>query len=559
MRKFSIKGVDIFKKWIVTSALPYANGEMHIGHIRSTYLPADIFTRFLKLKGIRAYHVCGTDEHGTPILARALREKKSPKEITDYYHSLILHALNGALIHFDIFSRTTISNHEKLTQWFYAEAKKAGYIYKKEVKILYCEVDKIALPDRLVKGTCPFCGAPDQYGDYCEVCGRTYNAFQLKDPKCSICGATPVVKYSKHAFFNLSAFTDKLSKWVKEKLKLTKGAREHVLHWIKDGLRDWDITRDISWGVPVPDIPDQVFYVWWDAPIGYITFTSELFNKIGERWEDIWIDGTGKITHFIGKDIIYHHVLFWPAMLMSVGFTLPDEIRVRGFATLEGKKMSKSRGLYISLEEFINMWPAEYLRFYWSSSTTESLNDGDFSLREFEERINKLLIGVLGNFINRVLILIRKGKISRGVIDQNILSRILNLKKTFLEKVEDNQLDIGIKVILEMADIGNKYLSQNEPWKDLKSTKASDTLVTTFAIVYTILPLLAPYLPESTIKLSKMLGLDEYQVGTFLDITPSEEIIADKITLFREKGFTKPLFQKISKQDMDNLRKKLGL
>ncbi len=514
------------------------------------------------MKGFKAYHVCGTDEHGTPILARAIEEKKTPKEVVDYYHEIIKRALQRTHIAFDIFSRTTKPHHYKMTQEFYKRAKKAGYIYIKEIPILYCEHDNIALPDRLVKGNCPYCGAPNQYGDHCEVCGRTYSAFQLKNPRCVICGNPPVIKHSKHAFFALSEFTDRLEKWVKNKLKLTKGVKEHVLHWIREKLQDWDITRDINWGVPVPDIPNQVFYVWWDAPIGYVSFTKELFERIGEDWASVWIEGNGYIVHFIGKDIIYHHVLFWPAMLMANDFALPNEIRVRGFATLEGEKMSKSRGIYIGLEEFIRYWPAEYLRFYWGSTTPESLDDGDFSLREYRERINKMLIGEIGNFIHRVLTLIKRGNICEGNIDENLLKRALNLFNEYENKMISNQFNEAIECVILIARLGNKVLSETEPWRNLQTETSRKILITLFNFIRLISIALSPILPVSARKLREM-----------LNIPPTENIAYNNVLNSLDRNFTlesirrfitevkkvKPLFRKITENEIKRLRSKLRL
>ncbi len=550
-----------FKYKLITSALPYANGRLHIGHIRSTYLPADIHTRYLKNKGDKAFHVSGTDEHGTPILASAIKSKKDPKDIVDFYHELIKSSLEKALIHFDIFSRTTKKHHYELTQKFYNTARKEGYIYYKEVPILYCEKDKISLPDRLVIGNCPYCGAPNQYGDHCEVCGRTYNAFQLKNPRCAICGSEPVIKHSKHAFFELSKLSDKLEKWVKNEVKLTRGVKEHVLHWIREGLQDWDITRDINWGVPVPDLPDQVFYVWWDAPIGYVSFTKELFDKLGLDWREVWIENNAYIIHYIGKDIIYHHVLFWPAMLMVNGFSLPKEIRVRGFATLEGQKMSKSRGHVIDLEEFVNMWNPEYLRFYWGLTTSESLDDGDFSLREFQAKINKVLIGEIGNFINRVLKLVVRGNIRKGKLDTDYIFSLIKLKNEYERYMSENKFDEALITVINIAGIGNKLLSDREPWKNLESEIARNTLFTAQAAVILISILADPYFPESAQKLRKTIGITDNINKVFLNldsVIQNEDFISDSLTtILNQKNEIKPLFIKVSDAEINEIRKKL--
>lgn len=512
----------------------------------------------MKNEGKKAFHISGTDEHGTPILVRAISESTSPRNIVDYYYPLIRKSLKNALIHFDVFSRTTKQHHYELTRKFYENAKKSGYIYYKEVPILFCEHDKMALPDRLVKGTCPYCGAESQYGDHCEVCGRTYNAFQLKNPRCAICGNEPVIHYSKHAFFALSKLSSELERWIKKDVKLTKGVREHVLHWIKEGLQDWDITRNIKWGVPVSDLTDQVFYVWWDAPIGYVSFTKELFESIGEDWEKAWIDGDGYIVHFIGKDIIYHHVLFWPAMLMVNNFSLPNEIRVRGFATLEGEKMSKSRGLYISLDEFIEMWPAEYLRFYWGATTSESLDDGDFSLREFQERINKMLIGEIGNFVHRVLTLIIRNQCTEGNPYSEMISTAIGIIKRFETAMLNNQFDVGLAYVVELARLGNKLLSEKEPWKNPTSDDSKNTLFTTYCLVIAISVLLDSFLPNSAKKLRNTLYIKSMSTNELVSLVSKKEFISKSlIEYLRHNKSVKPLFSKIREEDIRSLRKRL--
>lgn len=548
------------KTWVVTAALPYANGELHIGHIRSTYLPTDVFVRYLKANNFKAFSVCGTDEHGTPILVRAIREKKSPQEVVDYYYKVIRKSLEKTGIKFDIFSRTTKRDHYEMTQQIYLRIKKEGYTYRKNVKVFYCKHDRMELPDRLIKGTCPFCGAEDQYGDGCEKCGRTYTPFQLKSPRCAICGRPPEIRERQHIFFSLSEFSEKLRKWVSSEVKLTKGVREHVLKWIEEGLNDWDISRNISWGVPIPDESEQVFYVWFDAPIGYISFTRELFESIGEDWENVWIDGKGYIIHFIGKDIIYHHVLFWPAMLMAAGFALPNEIRVRGFATLEGKKMSKTRGWYIGLEDFISIWNPDYLRFYWAYSTSESLDDGDFNFREFSEKINKILIGEVGNFLHRILVLINRGKITEINLQPEILNEAERYLKHYQNEMINNQLDVGLKIAIEMAGLGNKLLSEKEPWKDLEDPTNRTLVVTLLPIALQAIKMLEPFTP-STIKdfLTNKIGIQIDRLDLLSDKDYTRSILEKLLKSITSLGKIKPIFKKVKEEELDEAKKMLGV
>jgi len=524
-------------------------------------LPTDVFSRYLKARGEDAFSVCGTDEHGTPILVRAIEEKTSPKKVVDYYHEVIKKSLEGVNIKFDIFSRTTREHHYGLTQQIYSIIKREGYTYKKKVKILYCEHDKISLPDRLVKGTCPYCGAPDQYGDHCEKCGRTYSAFQLKNPRCAICGNPPVIKEKDHIFFALSEFSERLEKWVKEDVKMTRGVKEHVLSWIKEGLHDWDISRDINWGVPIPDSRDQVFYVWFDAPIGYISFTKELFEQIGKDWEKVWIEDDGYIVHFIGKDIIYHHALFWPAMLMAAGYNLPRELRVRGFATLEGQKMSKSRRWYIGLKEFVEIWDPDYLRFYWTITTGENLDDGDFSLREFSEKINKILIGEIGNFVHRVVTLIRRGKIYEGEVVRTILDEVKSMLNALDKDMLENQLDKGLQILIDVAGLGNKTLSEKEPWRHMGEPFTQDLLVTLFVVVLELVKRIYSFLPSATERFFKMLNyldgdLNNILLRDFLEID-GEEIKKHLTNLNKSKNIS-PLFKKVTEEEIKKARKLFG-
>ena len=379
------------KKVLVTAALPYANGELHIGHLKSTYLPADIFARYRRLKGDDVVFVSGSDQHGTPIEIGARREGVPVEEYVEHWMREHLRDFESMRIEFDMFYKTHSPENEELTKHFLEKLRDNGYLYKLRVQQLYCPKDGMYLADRYVRGTCPKCGAPDQYGDSCEVCGSTYEPWELRDPRCALCGTRPVLREEEHYVFRLSAFRERLKKWITGNRRFQKSVVNYLLDWLED-LRDWDITRENYWGIEMPfeDARGKYVYVWFDAPIGYVSATVKWAERAGRSWEEFWKDPSAEIVHFIGKDIVYHHYLFWPAMLMGVdeGFNLPSAIPVRGFLLLEGKKFSKSRKWYISIREAVRVFDPDYIRFYLTVLTPYTLEDTNFKLDEFKQVVN---------------------------------------------------------------------------------------------------------------------------------------------------------------------------
>lgn len=494
-------------KTIITCALPYANGSLHIGHIRSTYLPADIYYRYLKLKEEDAAFVCSTDEHGTPITVTAEKEGKKPIEIAEKYHKLIKKDFQGLNINFNIFSRTSNKTNIKKAQEFFKRAEEGGYIYTKEVEQYYCKNCERFLPDRYVEGKCPECGAEGARGDHCEKCASVLE--KLDDAKCLICKKTPELRKTKHWFFKLTSFKKELKKFLSKK-ELPSNVKNYAVTWL-DKLQDWCITRDIDWGVPVPaeNSKEKVLYVWWDAPIGYISATEEWK---GEEGLNYWKNG--KIVHFIGKDIIYHHALFWPAMLLAHGeYNLPHTIIAGEYLSLEGKKMSTSRNWVVWISDFLKKYPADYLRYYLTI-TSPLKTDMDFSWKDFEARVNNELSDVLGNFIHRVLIFNKRffnGKIPKpgkyDEADKKVLEKIKKTEKDVSKYLENYQFMEGLKSIMDLIQTGNQYLNEKEPWKN-EEVKPTVTYICS-NIAKTVSVLLWPFLPETSEKIREQLGLEK--------------------------------------------------
>jgi len=497
------------RKVLVTAALPYANAKIHLGHLRSTYIPADIYARYNRLRGNETLYICATDEHGTPIEVRAERESTTPREIVDLYHGLIETDLRRVNCSFDFFGRTALKSHYELTQEFFTSLLEKGHIYKAEYEQLYCPDCSRFLPDRFVEGTCPYCGAEGARGDSCEACGRYLKPSELVNPRCTICGGRPELRATEHWFFKLSHFQEFVEKWIRENERLPDNVKNYALQWIKDGLRDWCITRDLSWGVPVPieGAEGKVIYVWFDAPIGYISSTLEWARANGkaEAWEDFWKAEDTEIVHFIGKDIIYHHAIFWPAMLRGKGdFNLPSAINAGEYLTLEGRKMSKSRGWLVGIDEYLSSFKPDPLRYYLVAVAPLD-RDADFSWQEFARRNNDELADILGNFIHRSLSFTYRffnrkvpEPASLTKRDSAVLTKIAETKRRIERLMYDFDFKNALLAILELAAEGNRYLNESEPWKSIRHdrSKASTCLYVTDQVVKSLAVFLAPFLPE---------------------------------------------------------------
>lgn len=538
------------KRYLVTAALPYANGPLHLGHLRSTYYPSDIYSKFLRMLGEDVLYISATDEHGTPIIVNSEKNNKTPKEFVDYYHDYDKKMFERINVEFDAFHRSSSKENIELSQRFFNLMKQNGYIYTKEIEQLFCEKCQRPLPDRLVKGSCPYCGEKDQYGDACEVCGRVIKVDQLINPYCSTCKSTPVKKPSIHYFFRLNDFSEPLKKWLIENKNLQDDVKNYVLSWIESGLNEWDITRDLDWGVPVPGEKNLVFYVWFDAPITYIS--STIFKT--KEWENYWKSEDSQIVHFIGKDISYHHYLFWPAMLMSVndGYSLPHSIPVRGYLNLEGKKFSKSKGWYVSIEEFLEHFPSDYLRYYITILTPHSSTDADFYWKDFMLKINNELVANLGNFIYRTLSMSKKHfpeQIPQSAVDEVMLKKISETSTKVESLVRGYKVKEALDSILALSSEFNAYLSANEPWKK-EGEEKTKILLTSLYGVHALSVLMGPYLPNITFELRKSLGIEQKPMFTEL----GKSFLENKII---KLGEIKPLFSKIDPEIIEMLENKL--
>jgi len=545
-------------KIIVTTALIYANGEIHLGHVTSTYLPADIFVRFCRLRGHDIVHVGATDDFGTPILIEAEKTGKSPEEYVKYWNQIDQKDFVDLGISFDIFYNTSSEENITLTQHFFKTLYEKGYIFKKTILQPYCLNCKKFLPDRYVKGTCPYCGATDQYSDSCEKCGRTFQPGEILDSHCAICGSKPTRKESQHYFFKLSQFSDAVRHWLEENRNLQPEVRNYVLNWIKEGLLDWDITRDISWGVPIPlaEAEGKVLYGWFDNHLGYISTAQKYFAEKGIDGKKAW--NTSKIYHYIGKDIVYHHYLFLPAMRLGQGeYKLPDHIPTRGHLLLEGQKFSKSRGWYVSLRDFLNKFPSDYLRYYLASITPYAQTDVNFDWTDFQKRINNELIANVGNFIHRTLSFIwtkYQGKVPQAqnydVLDNEFIEKIKDVAGDVGGEIELNELTKGLRKIVEFSACCNQYFQRKQPWAEKE--KAKSTLFLCVNAVRSLAILLEPYTPFSAEKLWQQLNLE----GSVhkQDWNSASQL---KIESGHQNNQPQVLFQKVQDEEIEKERQKL--
>ncbi|MCZ6704304.1 MAG: methionine--tRNA ligase, partial [Bacteroidetes bacterium] len=471
-----------FKRILVTSALPYANGPIHIGHIAGAYLPADLYCRYQRLKGRDVVFICGSDELGVAIMIRARKEGISPQELVDRYHPMIEDSFQKLGISFNYYGRTTTVTHQETSQDFFRNlAEKDVFVLKTDEQLFDPEAE-IFLADRFIIGTCPVCGYEDAYGDQCEHCGSSLSPSELKNPRSTLSDATPELRETTHWYLPLGDFQDRLAAWIETHPEWKPNVRGQIKSWLNDGLRDRAITRDVPWGVPVPedvaqkagiDASGKVIYVWFDAPIGYISATREWAKREGDEdlWKEYWQDSETKLLHFIGKDNIVFHCLMFPAMLMAHGdYVLPENVPANEFLNIEGGKLSTSRGWAVWLHEFLENYPADLLRYALASMLPET-KDADFSWSEFQARVNSELADILGNFVNRTLTFATryfKGNVPELVKpseeDLAVLAQIKEFRDRIGEAYESFRNREAVFETMGLARLGNKYFNDTEPW-----------------------------------------------------------------------------------------------
>ncbi|MDD1673667.1 MAG: methionine--tRNA ligase [Methanomicrobiales archaeon] len=494
---------------LVTCGLPYTNGCCHLGHLR-TYVPADFYVRFLRRSGEDVVFICGSDNHGTPIVVSAENEHMHPRELSLRYHRHFEETFQRLSVNFDYFGMTDGETNHRRTKAIVQNLIDHGYVYKKIIQQSYCPKCERSLPDRYVEGVCPYCGVPAR-GDECDQgCGRHLEPGEIKSACCSVCGTPAVLREQEHYFFKLSDFKDFLLSYL-PKLEGTLIARNYALGWVKEGLHDWCITRTLDWGVKFPGHEDLVVYVWVDAPIGYISFTEEWAVQHGKDWKTCWCGDIAPVTHFIGSDIIYHHTIFWPSMLRGAGYGVPSAIVASGMLKINDQKFSKSRGYVVwANEDYLDKGlSADYLRYYLLAYTSHT-RELNFSWKIFQERVNNEVVGTLGNFIYRTLYFAQKffGKIPEHPVDEEILSRIQQSVGGMEDAVRSYEFKSAVDTMMSLAAFGNTYIQNQAPWQIIKTdrTAAERVIRNCLQIVHALAILIEPVMPDSAQRIWLMLG-----------------------------------------------------
>lgn len=526
------------RRIFTTAALPYANGSIHLGHLVE-YIMTDIWVRFQKLKGHDCIYCCADDAHGTPVMVWSKKEGKPAEVLVEQARQEHIKDFTAFGIHFDAYHSTHSEENRRLTEEIFERNLEAGHITFDNVKLFYCEKDKMFLPDRFVMGTCPKCGAEDQYGDHCEICNAPYSQSELIEPRCVVCGTPPKIKTSRHAFFKLSNFTEGVEEWLKENIN-PEIANELRSKWLEPGLRDWDFTRDAPYfGFEVPGHEGLYFYVWWDAPIGYFASLETYCKQKGMDLHRDWLESDIEVVHFIGKDIAYHHGIYWPSMLMGAGYPLP-RVRIHGFLTVNGAKMSKSRGTFINAKTYLKHLDPQYIRYYYACKVGSDSSDIDLNLEDMAKRINADLVGKLANLPSRSASMIKKNLKGRlGKIPEDGKELLDGLEKAaeaiagHYEGVEYSEVT---RKICLLADEVNRYIDGKKPWEKVKSDPEEARRINTVTLNATriLAVYLKPILPGFAEKVEKLLGtgtlswkdvhdrLEDVEIGKF-------ERLADRV------------------------------
>ena len=536
-----------FKRYLVTSALPYANGPVHIGHLAGVYVPSDIYTRYLRLRGEDVIHVCGSDEHGVPITIKAKKEGITPQQVVDRYHEIIKNAFAGLGIEFDIYSRTSSDMHTATASDFFRKMNEEGKFVEQTTEQYYDEEAKMFLADRYIMGTCPKCGNERAYGDQCEACGSTLSPDELIEPHSTLSGSVPVKKATTHWYLPLNDYEQMLREWILDGHKEWKtNVYGQCKSWLDGGLQPRAVSRDLDWGIPVPveGAEGKVLYVWFDAPIGYISATKELTPD----WEKYWKSEDTKLVHFIGKDNIVFHCIVFPSMLKAHGdYILPENVPSNEFLNLEGDKISTSRNWAVWLHEYLEDMPGkeDVLRYVLCANAPET-KDNDFTWKDYQARNNNELVAVLGNFVNRALVLTQK--YYGGVVpacgelteyDKQTITELSGIKASLEHNIENYRFREALKDAMNFARIGNKYLADSEPWKLVKTDTERVKTILNIALQITasIATAIEPFMPFSAAKILNMLAVEKFGWDTL----GSMELIAAGHTI----GTPTLLFEKI--------------
>ncbi len=562
--------MDTPKRYTITAALPYTNGPVHIGHLAGVYVPADIYARYLRNTGNDVLYICGSDEHGVPITLKAKKEGVTPQDIVDKYHTIIKNSFEEFGISFDNYSRTSAQVHHETASTFFKKLYDEGKFIEETTEQLYDEEAKQFLADRFVVGTCPKCGNEESYGDQCESCGTSHNATDLIKPKSAITGNIPSKKETKHWYLPLDKYEGWLREWIVEghKNDWKTNVLGQVKSWLDDGLKPRAVTRDLDWGIPVPveGAEGKVLYVWFDAPIGYISSTKEWAQKTGKNWEPYWKDKNTKLIHFIGKDNIVFHCIIFPAMLKAEGsFILPENVPANEFLNLEGNKISTSKNWAVWLHEYLEDFPnkQDVLRYALTANAPET-KDNDFTWKDFQARNNNELVAIFGNFINRVVVL--TNKYYDGIvptpneftsIDNETLEKLQKFPSIIGSSIERYRFREASQELINLARLGNKYLADAEPWKLVKTdTERVKTIMYVALQIAAGLAVLAePFLPFTATKLKEILRLPSTKEAL------SWSSVAQNNTLIKENhqiGKAELLFAKIEDQEIQKQLDKLA-
>ena len=542
------------RKILVTSALPYANGSIHLGHLVE-YLQTDIWVRNQKMSGNTCYYICADDAHGTPIMLKAKELDVRPEELIQKTYQEHVKDFEDFGIEFDNYYTTHSEENREYSEFIYNSLKDNGDIKSQEIEQFYDESAKMFLPDRYIKGICPKCGAEDQYGDACEECGATYSPTELKKPISIISNTKPSTKKTEHFFFKLSNYTDYLKKWMK-KDSIQSEIQNKLEEWLKDGLADWDITRDKPYfGFNIPGYDDKYFYVWLDAPVGYIASFKNMCDKKNINFDEFWNhESECELYHFIGKDIAYFHALFWPAMLEASNFRSPNSIYCHGFLTVDGEKMSKSRGTFFNARTYLNHLNPEYLRYYFASRLTNTIEDIDLNLSDFQARVNSDLVGKIINIGSRCARFINKdfgNELASELNNNKLHDNIIENKNEIIKNYEDRKYSANIRLITSLADEVNKYLDEEKPWVQIKDDNNRGYVQKVCTDGLNMFKVLAGYLkpiiPDCVDKIEKILQCESISWENI-----DNQLISKKIDKFE------PIINRIDSESIESMRTESG-